>query len=166
MWNLTSYFPDGSTLSTAMKSAFPAADFSSRRSKVNFTSAEVNSWPSCHLTPCRSLKVQVRPFWLTPQDSASSGTGVMFSSKRTSWLYVSGERRLRENAGTSWGSSPVASLFWAEMTVPPAFGAWADAARPRASVPRTAPPALRTSRRLGAAVRVASGPSCRSRVVM
>ena len=81
---------------------------------MNFTSAEVNSWPSWNFTPWRSLNVHVRPSGLICHDSASSGTGVMSGSKRTSWLYISGERRLRESAGTSWGSSPVASVVWAE----------------------------------------------------
>ena len=37
-------------------------------------------------------------------------------------MYIIGERALRENAGTSWGSSPVASVVRAETNVPPAFG--------------------------------------------
>ena len=98
--NFTACLPAGSTLSTAMKSDLPG-DFSNRRSKVNFTSAEVISWPSWNLTPWRSLKVHVSPSGLTCQDSASSPTGVMSGSKRTSWLYIIGERALRENAGTS-----------------------------------------------------------------
>ncbi len=57
--NLTPYLPAGSTLSTAMKSDLPG-DFSNRRSKVNFTSAEVSSCPSWNFTPCRSLNVQVK----------------------------------------------------------------------------------------------------------
>ena len=121
--NFTAYLPAGSTLSTAMKSDLPG-DFSNSRSNVNFTSAEVSSWPSWNFTPCRSLNVHVRPSGLTSHDSASSGTGVMSGSKRTSWLYISGERALRENAGTSWGSSPVASVVRAETNVPPAFGVW------------------------------------------
>jgi hypothetical protein len=48
--NFTAYLPAGSTLSTAMKSDLPG-DFSKRRSKVNFTSAEVSSWPSWNFTP-------------------------------------------------------------------------------------------------------------------
>ena len=48
--NFTAYLPAGSTLSTAMKSDLPG-DFSKSRSNVNFTSAEVNSWPSWNLTP-------------------------------------------------------------------------------------------------------------------
>ncbi len=98
--NFTPYFPAGSTLSTAMKSDLPG-DFSNSRSNVNFTSAEVISWPSWNLTPWRSLNVHVSPSRLTSHDSASSGTGVMSGSKRTSWLYIIGERALRENAGTS-----------------------------------------------------------------
>ena len=49
--NFTPYLPTGSTLSTALKSDLPDCDFSSRRSKLNFTSAEVNSWPSWNFTP-------------------------------------------------------------------------------------------------------------------
>jgi len=49
--NFTAYLPAGSILSTALKSDLPAADFSSRRSNENFTSAEVNSWPSWNFTP-------------------------------------------------------------------------------------------------------------------
>ena len=83
--NFTPYLPAGSTLSTAMKSDLPG-DFSKRRSNVNFTSADVSSWPSWNFTPSRSLKVHVRLSRLTSQDCASSGTGVMSESKRTSWL--------------------------------------------------------------------------------
>src|SRR6266487_727931 len=61
-----------------------------------------------------------------------------------------GERRLRESAGTSWGSRPVASVVWAETRVPPALGVWAAAGVPRASAPRVRPPALRSSRRVRA----------------
>src|SRR5206468_1416865 len=39
--NFTAYLPAGSILSTALKSDLPAADFSSRRSNENFTSAEI-----------------------------------------------------------------------------------------------------------------------------
>jgi len=94
---------------------------------VYFTSAEVSSCPSWNFTPWRSLKVQVRLSLLISHDSASSGFGVMFSSRRTSWLYIRGERRLRESAGTSCGSSPVASVAWAETSVPPGFGVCAAA---------------------------------------
>src|SRR5438094_170034 len=93
--NLTAYLPAGSTLSTAMKSDLPG-DFSKSRSNVNFTSAEVSSWPSWNFTPSRSLKAHVSPSGLVCHDSASSGTGVMSGSKRTSWLYIIGERRLRQ----------------------------------------------------------------------
>src|SRR5688572_17739661 len=72
----------------------------------------------------------------------------MSGSKRTSWLYIIGERALRENAGTSWGSRPVASVVRAEMNVPPSFGVWPNAGRPRASVPRVRPPAWSSWRRL------------------
>ena len=63
--NFTAYLPTGSILSTAPKSDLPEADFSSSRSNVNFTSAEVNSWPSWNFTPCRSLNVHVSPSGLT-----------------------------------------------------------------------------------------------------
>src|SRR2546425_7875852 len=96
-----------------MKSDLPG-DFSKSRSNVNLTSAEVSSWPSWKVTPCRSLKVHASPSGLICQDSASSGTGFISASKRTSWLYIIGERRLRENAGTSCGSRPVASVVCAE----------------------------------------------------
>src|SRR6266852_5055199 len=129
--NLTPYFPAGSTRSTAMKSDLPG-DFSKRRSKVNFTSAEVSSWPSWNFTPWRSLNVQVSPSRLVSHDSASSLTGVMSGSKRTSWLYIIGERALREKAGTSCGSSPVASVVRAETSVPPGIGVWPNACVPTA----------------------------------
>src|SRR6266545_4894168 len=147
--NLMPYLPTTSTLSTAMKSDLPG-ETSKSRSKVNFTSAEVISWPSWNFTPGRSLNVQVRPSGLTCHDSASSGTGVMSGSKRTSWLYIMGERRLRENAGTSWGSRPVASVVCAEMKVPPSLAVWPNALRPRASVPSVRPPACKSCRRVRA----------------
>jgi len=98
--NLIAYLPTGSNLSTVRKSAFPE-DFSMSRSKVNFTSAEVNSCPSWNFTPWRSLNVHVTPSRATSHDSASSGTAFMSKSNRTSWLYVRGERRLGDSAGTS-----------------------------------------------------------------
>src|ERR1700682_2555883 len=94
-----------------MKSDLPG-DFSNSRSKVNFTSADVNSWPSWNLTPCLSLKVHERPSGLICHDSASSGVGFISPSKRTSWLYIIGERRLRESAGTSRGARALPSAWW------------------------------------------------------
>src|SRR5947207_5298074 len=145
--NFTAWRPAGSTRSTAMKSDLPG-DRSKSRSNVNFTSADVSSWPSWNFTPWRSLNVQTRPSRLTSHDSASSGTGCMSASKRTSWLYIIGDRRLRENAGTSCGSSPVASVVWAETKVPPRFGACAYAGLPSESAARAAPPPLSRARRL------------------
>src|SRR5215468_3871122 len=145
--NLTPYFPAGSTLSTAMKSDLPG-ESSKSRSKVNFTSAEVISWPSWNFTPCRSLKFHVSPSGLTCHDSESSGITFMSGSKRTSWLYMRGERRLRESAGTSCGSRPVASVVWAEMKLPPGLGVCARARRPTDSAPRVRPPIWRSRRRL------------------
>ena len=43
-------------------------------SKVHLTSAEVNGLPSCHLTPCFSLKVSFLLSPLQAQLSARSGT--------------------------------------------------------------------------------------------
>src|SRR4029077_12878556 len=48
--------------------------FPCRRSQVHLTSAAVNRLPSCHLTPCRSLKVSSLPSSLQVQLSARSGT--------------------------------------------------------------------------------------------
>src|SRR5438445_290211 len=145
-----------------MKSDFPG-DFSKSRSKVNLTSAEVSSWPSWKRTPSRSLKVHVSPSALICQDSASSGTGVISASKRTSWLYIMGERRLRENAGTSCGSRPVASVVCAETKVPPGFGACACPGRPTESAARAAPLAFRRSLRVnGVVIAVAPSVSCGS----
>src|SRR6266478_4913610 len=145
-----------------MKSDFPG-DFSKSRSKVNLTSAEVSSWPSWKRTPSRSVKVHVSPSGLICQDSASSGTGVISASKRTSWLYIMGERRLRENAGTSCGSRPVASVVCAETKVPPGFGACACAGRPTESAARAAPLAFRRSLRVNRVViAVAPSVSCGS----
>src|SRR2546426_833292 len=145
-----------------MKSDFPG-DFSKSRSKVNLTSAEVSSWPSWKRTPSRSVKVHVSPSGLICQDSASSGTGVISASKRTSWLYIMGERRLRENAGTSCGSRPVASVVCAETKVPPGFGACACAGRPTESAARAAPLAFRRPLRVhGVVIAVAPSVSCGS----
>src|SRR5665213_439476 len=49
-------------------------DFSWIRSKVHLTSAAENGLPSCHLTPCRSLKVSSLLSLLQAQLVASSGT--------------------------------------------------------------------------------------------
>src|ERR1051326_5076578 len=45
-----------------------------RRSQVHLTSAAVNGFPSCHLTPCCSGKVNSLPSSLHDQPVASSGT--------------------------------------------------------------------------------------------
>src|SRR5215510_11051844 len=89
------------------------------------------------------------PSGLVCHDSASSGTGVMSGSKRTSWLYVSGDRRLRDSAGTSCGSRPVASVVWALISVPPALaGVCAWATRPATpSAPTARPVVVRNWRR-------------------
>ena len=46
-----------STAVTLEKVARPRGWTSFSARIENFTSSEVKSWPSCHLTPCRSLKV-------------------------------------------------------------------------------------------------------------
>src|SRR5260370_4420922 len=46
----------------------------SSRSQVHLTSAAVNGFPSCHLTPRRSLKVSCLPSSSQAQLSARSGT--------------------------------------------------------------------------------------------
>src|SRR5665213_413791 len=61
-------------------------DFSWIRSKVHLTSAEVNGLPSCHLTPCRSLKVSVFLSPLQAQLSARSGTMVSMLFCAMLWL--------------------------------------------------------------------------------
>src|SRR5882724_6281358 len=145
--NLIVYLPMGSILSTVVKSALPG-DFSTSRSKVNLMSAEVSSWPSWNFTPCRSLNVHVSPSGLICHDSASSGTAFMSGSKRMSWLYINGERRLRDKAGTSCGSRPVASVVWAEIRLPPGFGVCARAGRATDRAPSASQPAFSTSRRV------------------
>ena len=50
-------------------------DFARKRSQLNFTSADVNGVPSCHLTPSRSLNVIERPSGATCHDLASDGCG-------------------------------------------------------------------------------------------
>src|SRR5437763_1926399 len=49
-------------------------DFPISMSNVHLTSLDVNGLPSCHLTPCLSLKSSVLPSALQAQLSASSGT--------------------------------------------------------------------------------------------
>src|SRR2546427_13266436 len=106
--NLTPYLPAGSTLSTAMKSDLPG-ELSKRRSKVNFTSAEVISCPSWNFTPSRRLKLQGCPSGLVCQDSASSRPGVMVAAERTSLVFMGGGRRVGEGAGASRGGRRVGS---------------------------------------------------------
>ena len=55
------------------------------RSKVNFTSLEVSSWPLWNFTPLRRLKVQERPSALTDHFSARLrfASGRRFSSTYT-----------------------------------------------------------------------------------
>ena len=45
-------------------------------SRVNFTSAAVKGFPSCHLTPGRSLNSQTRPSSVVFHDAARSPTGL------------------------------------------------------------------------------------------
>src|SRR5712671_6366582 len=44
--------------------------------QVHCTSFAVNGWPSCHFTPCRSLKVSLVLVWSQDQLSARSGITV------------------------------------------------------------------------------------------
>jgi hypothetical protein len=63
-----------STDSTSEKACRPVGWYFARTSmNVNFTSAEVNGRPSCHLTPRRSRNVYIRPSALMSHDSARSG---------------------------------------------------------------------------------------------
>src|SRR2546425_12350003 len=70
----------------------------------------------------------------------------MSGSKRTSWLYVKGERRLRDSAGTSWGSRPVASVVWAVIRVPGFV--WAPARRGSVKAPAVRPADFSSWRRV------------------
>src|SRR6476620_4552942 len=54
-------------------SDLPSGAWSESESQVHLTSAEVNGLPSCHFTPCRSLKVSVLLSLTQAQLSASSG---------------------------------------------------------------------------------------------
>src|SRR5208337_227122 len=49
-------------------------DLPTIRFQVHLTSAAVNGWPSCHLTPCRSGKVSSVPSSFHDQPVARSGT--------------------------------------------------------------------------------------------
>src|ERR1700757_4075264 len=51
-----------------------SVDLPAIRSQVHLTSAAVNGLPSCHLTPCRNLKVSSLPSSLHDQLTARSGT--------------------------------------------------------------------------------------------
>src|ERR1700730_701645 len=63
-------------------------DLPIRRSKVHLTSAAVKGLPSCHLTPCRNLKVSVFLSPLQAQLSARSGTIESRLFCATSCLYM------------------------------------------------------------------------------
>src|SRR5215467_6577603 len=73
--NRTVLGPIASTCTPLPKfGAYGAAVFgSSSRSKLNFTSAAVNSFPLCHLTPLRRKKVYTLPSRETSHRSARSG---------------------------------------------------------------------------------------------
>src|SRR3981189_1806591 len=63
--------------------------------QVHCTSLAVNGWPSCHFTPCRSLKVSLVLVWSQDQLSARSGTTL----SRLSWtLEGSNTTRLLKTA--------------------------------------------------------------------
>ena len=55
-------------------------------STENFTSAEVNGWPSCQRTPLRSLKVYVSPLGATVHDTARPGAGFISGPSQLSRL--------------------------------------------------------------------------------
>src|SRR5262249_52007501 len=79
-WKATSFAPFttmSATLSYQLLRGFlrnEAFALPINRSKVHFTSAEVNGLPSCHFTPSRSLKVSLVLSSFHDQLVASSGT--------------------------------------------------------------------------------------------
>src|SRR6267143_4097605 len=76
-----------------LKSATSLLPISIRQ--VHCTSFAVNGWPSCHFTPCRSLKVSLVLVWSQDQLSARSGTTL----SRLSWtLEGSNTTRLLKTA--------------------------------------------------------------------
>src|SRR5579859_3798772 len=98
-------------------------------SKVNFTSAELNGCPSCHLTPGCRWNVYVLPSDETSQLSARSGFGVSFSSRKISPLYRLSATKCVPPAvvmaGLNWPGSAEAAM----TSVPPRTG-WTAVAGP------------------------------------
>src|SRR5437667_4871463 len=100
---------------------------------VNATSSAENAWPSLHLTPLRSLNVQLRPSGAIVQLSARSGAGarsfpgLVMPSKITR-LMKSDSTNAFGLQGFSVGSAPIGIV-----TVPPDTGAPCAAAVPGAA---------------------------------
>src|SRR5229473_597332 len=65
-----------------------SGDLPSSRSHVHLTSLAVNGWPSCHLTPWRSLKVSASLSSLHDQLVARSGTMVSRLFCALCWSYI------------------------------------------------------------------------------
>src|SRR5438270_10007175 len=91
---------------------------------VNATSSAENGCPSLHLTPVRSLNVQLSPSDAVVQLSARSGAGArsfpgfVRPSKMTRLMKRDSTKAFGLH-GLSVGSAPIGIV-----TVPPATGAW------------------------------------------
>src|SRR5215472_11795002 len=70
-------------LTRSFSLAFPV-----NRSQVHLTSAAVNGFPSCHLTPWRRLKVRSLPSSLQAQEVARSATIDLGLACSTCWSYI------------------------------------------------------------------------------
>src|SRR5688572_7262551 len=113
-------------------------------SKVNFTSLDVNGWPSCHLTSWRRKKTRLRKLSCHDQRSASSPMTVsalsvfLRGSNRTRLLKHGIPGHTTEIVEVSWMAKPCERSSRSIMfSVPPAFGAWPRAGALRAAM-RTA----------------------------
>ena len=93
-WNVTRSKPSGTTLSRlayqvlrGLTRSF-SAPRPSNKSQVHLTSAAVNGFPSCHLTPGRRLKLRPVPAASHDQSVAKSGTIEASPLRGTAWSYM------------------------------------------------------------------------------
>src|SRR6202048_2436829 len=105
------------------------------RSQVHLTSLAVNGLPSCHLTPCRNLKVSSLPSSLHDQLEARSGTIDSMLFCGTCWSNMTrllntpimGPRA--EIVDSSWIDMLAGLVIIGILSTPPRFSAWARAHR-------------------------------------
>ena len=133
-------------------------DFSNSRSKVNFTSAEVISWPSWNLTPWPELERPREPVVADLPGLGQLGNRIHVRVEAHELAVHHGRAPAPREGGHELGIESRRLVVLGGDEAAARLGRLGEAPRPKASVPSAAPPALRSvaaaSRRERSEVRV------------